>query len=65
MTALREALQHAYGEDEQASSKNDELIELAGNVTNGVPIATPVFDGAREPTCERCLRRQVCTAQVR
>ena len=26
----------------------DELIELADNLRKGVPIATPVFDGARE-----------------
>ena len=25
-----------------------EFLELAGNVTRGVPIATPVFDGATE-----------------
>ena len=24
------------------------MMELAGNLVNGVPIATPVFDGARE-----------------
>ena len=24
------------------------MIELAGNLKNGVPIATPVFDGAHE-----------------
>ena len=27
---------------------NDEIVELAGNLTQGVPMATPVFDGARE-----------------
>ena len=26
----------------------DRLLEVAGNVTTGVPIATPVFDGAKE-----------------
>ena len=26
----------------------DEFLEAAGNVRNGVPIATPVFDGAKE-----------------
>jgi len=26
----------------------DQIIELAGNLTGGVPMATPVFDGARE-----------------
>jgi DNA-directed RNA polymerase subunit beta len=27
---------------------DDEIVELAGNLRNGVPIATPVFDGAHE-----------------
>src|ERR1700741_5299109 len=27
---------------------DEELIELAGNLTHGVPVASPVFDGARE-----------------
>ena len=30
------------------------LVETAGNVTNGVPIATPVFDGAKERTWTTC-----------
>src|SRR5690606_12223094 len=39
-----------YGDDETVASLDDEqLVEMAGNLTNGVPIATPVFDGAREP----------------
>ena len=37
---------------------NDELGELAANLTNGVPIATPVFDGAHEPTIScACLKQ--------
>ncbi|MDG2398722.1 MAG: DNA-directed RNA polymerase subunit beta, partial [Candidatus Marinimicrobia bacterium] len=28
--------------------KNDELIKRASNLKNGVPFATPVFDGAKE-----------------
>ena len=31
-----------------ASLNDKEVIELAGNLRNGVPVATPVFDGARE-----------------
>ncbi|MBV9968511.1 MAG: hypothetical protein JO228_00885, partial [Xanthobacteraceae bacterium] len=27
---------------------SEELVELAGNLKNGVPMASPVFDGARE-----------------
>ncbi len=57
MTALKDTLQHAYGEDEQLPRKNEELIELAGNLTKGVPIATPVFDGAREPNIVEMLEK--------
>jgi DNA-directed RNA polymerase subunit beta len=28
---------------------DDEILEMSGNLSNGVPIATPVFDGAHEP----------------
>ena len=35
----------AYKSDIQSLSE-DELLELAGNMRGGVPIATPVFDGA-------------------
>ena len=34
-----------------------EIIELAGNLRNGVPIATPVFDGARESDINGLLER--------
>ena len=33
------------------------LIEAAGNVTRGVPIATPVFDGAKEADVNDALNR--------
>ena len=57
MSSLRETVQHVYGEDETLPRKNDEIIELAGNVTGGVPIATPVFDGAREPDIVKMLEK--------
>ena len=57
MPALKAALQHAYGEGEPLPRKNEELIELAGNLTKGVPIATPVFDGAREPDIVEMLEK--------
>ena len=57
MAALRETIQHVYGEDEALPRKNDEILELAGNVTRGVPIATPVFDGAREPDIVELLEK--------
>lgn len=57
MAKLRETIQHVYGEEETLPRKNDEIIELAGNVTGGVPIATPVFDGAREPDIVKMLEK--------
>ena len=37
-----------YGEDQVLPRSNEEVKELAGNLVRGVPIATPVFDGAHE-----------------
>ena len=34
---------------------DDEILELAGNLTGGLPIATPVFDGAKEEDIKRLL----------
>jgi DNA-directed RNA polymerase subunit beta len=53
---LRETLKKVYGEDETIKSLEDnELVELGGNLRHGVPIATPVFDGAKEADIERML----------
>ena len=61
LTPVREAMRIAYGEDvfEEAIGEMDEtrLIEAAGTVTRGVPIATPVFDGAKENDVDDALRR--------
>ena len=57
MSELRKTIEHVYGEDETLPRKNDEILELAGNVTRGVPIATPVFDGAREPDIVQLLEK--------
>ena len=59
---VKDALKIAYGEDEEMPRKNDEIIELAGNLKNGVPIATPVFDGAREPDIVDTLERAGLTS---
>ena len=37
--------------------KNDEILELADQCYGGVPIATPVFDGAREPDIVTMLEK--------
>ena len=51
MEPVEDALKIAYGDGimEQLDDwTEDEITEAAGNVTRGVPIATPVFDGAKE-----------------
>ncbi|MEQ8398733.1 DNA-directed RNA polymerase subunit beta [Thalassobaculum sp.] len=49
---LRTKLENVYSSDQfKAEVKplgDDEVVELARNLTRGVPMATPVFDGARE-----------------
>jgi len=49
--AVVETLKHVYGDqyhEELDSRSASDIIELAGNLQNGVPMGTPVFDGARE-----------------
>ncbi|MEM9842756.1 MAG: DNA-directed RNA polymerase subunit beta, partial [Pseudomonadota bacterium] len=55
--ALRKTLQTVYGKDEPLPDTDEELVELAGNLKKGVPFATPVFDGAREPDIVEMLER--------
>jgi len=46
---LRRHLKSVYGNDERLGEISEEgLLELADNLRAGVPIATPVFDGAKE-----------------
>ncbi len=53
---LKELLKKVYGEDETIKSLDDKgLIELGSNLRHGVPIATPVFDGAKEADIEHML----------
>jgi DNA-directed RNA polymerase subunit beta len=54
---LRETLKKIYGDDETIKTMNDsELMELGRNLSHGVPIATPVFDGAKEADIEEMLK---------
>ena len=55
--ALRETVQMVYGQEEEIPETDDEIVELASNLGNGVPIATPVFDGARESDIVEMLER--------
>ncbi|SNT38911.1 DNA-directed RNA polymerase subunit beta [Tropicimonas sediminicola] len=61
LTPVRDAMKIVYGDDvyEEGIADMDEarLVEAAGNVVNGVPIATPVFDGAREEGVNDALAR--------
>src|SRR6201999_2799436 len=46
--ALRDQMTRVYGQDViKSSMKDDDLVGVAENLRTGVPIATPVFDGAR------------------
>jgi DNA-directed RNA polymerase subunit beta len=58
---LLNRLKDAYGDEiygEQIADMDDAaLIELCGNIKKGVPIATPVFDGARIPDIEAMLAK--------
>jgi len=61
MTPVREAMRLAYGDETYQESFADrseaDFLELAGNVTRGVPIASPVFDGAKESDVNDALTR--------
>ncbi len=54
---LTKALRDAYGEEEELPKTMEELEELASNLTKGVPVATPVFDGADEDDIAVMLKK--------
>jgi DNA-directed RNA polymerase subunit beta len=54
---LRTQLHQIYGKNEELDSLDDgQLVEAAQNLRRGVPIATPVFDGAREEDIAAMLK---------
>ena len=61
---LRKGLEKIYGKDlykEDINSMDDDQVkELAGNLVDGVPFATPVFDGAREEDIVTALKQAGC-----
>ena len=58
---LLDRLKEIYGDevysDEIAQMSESQLIELCGNLRKGIPIATPVFDGASMGDIEEMLTR--------
>ena len=58
---LEKALSNAYGSDDFNKKikglSADNLLAVASNVKTGVPIATPVFDGAKELDVTEALKR--------
>jgi DNA-directed RNA polymerase subunit beta len=53
--ALQDRLREIYGPEQELPDDDEELVELARNLSKGVPIATPVFDGAHIEDIERLL----------
>jgi len=58
---LREKLKFSYGDDiykQDIQSMDDKaVVELAGNLRGGIPISTPVFDGAHEADIVEMLEK--------
>jgi DNA-directed RNA polymerase subunit beta len=55
---LKHLLRDIYGKDETIDSLDEEqLVELSDNIRRGVPIATPVFDGASEADIVTMLKQ--------
>jgi DNA-directed RNA polymerase subunit beta len=55
--ALVDRLVKIYGKDQELPESDEDLLELARNLTKGVPIATPVFDGAHINDIEDLLEQ--------
>ena len=61
MKPVRDAMKFAYGDDVFSEGikglGEEDLVQVAENATRGVPIATPVFDGAKEADVNDALVR--------
>src|SRR6056300_1066289 len=58
---LKEYLDNLYNKnaankEDISSFNNSEILELANNLKDGLPIATPVFDGAKESEVKELLK---------
>ncbi len=52
---LKKTLSEIYGDKIEIPSEQSDVEELAQNLVKGMPIATPVFDGAREDDINKAL----------
>ena len=58
---LRRSLTTIYGDAADLAEFGDQqILELATNLRSGIPVATPVFDGARESDIVRLLEQAGC-----
>ncbi len=61
ISVLRTALDRAYEDDQIVKDikemSDNEVVELATNLTSAVPMATPVFDGAHEVDINHQLKK--------
>jgi DNA-directed RNA polymerase subunit beta len=55
--ALVDYLVGTYGKEEELPESDEELLELAQNLSKGIPFATPVFDGAHIADIEDLLAK--------
>jgi DNA-directed RNA polymerase subunit beta len=58
--AIRTKLKDIYGKSYHAeidARDDDQLLDLAANLVGGIPMGTPVFDGAREADVTEMLRK--------
>jgi len=59
VASIRKFLNEIYNHDEKKvdfkSFNDEEILDLANNLRKGVPMATPVFDGAEEEDIHRML----------
>ena len=59
-TELRAFMENIYNKsgrkEELAKMKDAEIVEMAQNLSGGIPFATPVFDGASEEEIREMLR---------
>ena len=68
---LKNKLAEIYGKTKWKAAEqqlnDDDVLELAGNLRKGVPMATPVFDGANEEDIKQALEMAGCdiSGQVR